>query len=307
MVASSALTNPGGYRFALNPIQFIATPDGWLDPSRGPQKEALYREVRRAGFAALPGQVPPDWSVRRYREALDEAGLVPAPGYASIALPGEGDGTDDLDALRAAADVQAELGLTDMFLALRMRKGAPRILQPAVGAQADPARLSAIVDLVGEAAEVTRRAGVRALLHPHVGTWIETEAETRHVLDAVGPVVGFGPDTGHLGWAGADVVGLLTDFRDRIGAIHVKDARLDVALTARAAGLGYQETVLAGLWVEPGRGSLDLAGMLAALGPDFDGWLIAEVDYPTMDPIDSARVSAEWLAALRHPGSRALT
>ena len=307
MVASSALSIPGGYRFALNPIQFIATPDGWLDPTRGPQKEALYREVRRAGFSALPGLVPPDWSVRRYKAALDEAGLVPAPGYASIALPGESDGTDGLDALRVAAAVQAELGLADMFLALRMRKGAPRIRTPAVGAQADTTRLSAIVDLIGEAAEAMRRVGVRALLHPHVGTWIETEAEARSVLDGVGSLVGFGPDTGHLSWAGADVVGLLTDYRDRVGAVHVKDARLEVAHRAKAAGLAYQETVLAGLWVEPGLGSLDLAGMLAALGPEFDGWLIAEVDYPTMDPIDSARVSAEWLAALRHPGSRALT
>lgn len=303
MVAASALARHDGYRFALNPIQFIATPDGWLDPALGPQKEALYREVRRAGFAALPGLLPPDWTVERYSSALAEAGLVPAPGYASVEFPGEGDGSGSLDRLRAAADIQAALGIADMFVAMRMLRGAPRIRTPAVGIEADETRLAAIVDLMGEAAEITRRAGVRALLHPHVGTWLETEAETRRVLDGVGPVLGFGPDTGHLSWAGADVVALLTDYRDRVGAVHVKDARLDVVRAARAKGLDYQQTVLSGLWTEPGLGSLDLRGILAALGPDYDGWLIAEVDYPTMDPIDSARVSAEWLAALRRPGS----
>jgi inosose dehydratase len=309
MSPSSVRAHPEGYRYALNPIQFFATEDGWLDMTRGPQGEALFGAVRTAGFGALPVLVPEGWTLAHYRAALRDAGLVLAPGYVSVSLP------DDpahlprvLEAVRIAADQHAGLDVPAMFLAARMVRGAPRILTPAVGAVADEARLSALVDLVGHAAEVMRSAGVRALLHPHVGTWIETEAETRRVLDAVGAgTLGFGPDTGHLSWAGADVVGLLADYRDRVGAVHVKDARLDVARESRAAGHGYSQTVLAGLWTEPGLGSIDLVGMIAALGPDFDGWLIAEVDYPTMDPIDSARVSAEWLAALRRPGSRAQT
>ncbi len=305
----SVRAHPGGYRYALNPIQFYATADGWLDMGKGPQGEALLRTVREAGFRALPAVVPGGWSLARYRDALDDAGVVLAPGYVSLSLPEAGESpARALETVRVAADQHAGLGVPDMFLAARMVKGAPRIVTPAVGASPDEARLSALGDLMGEAAEVMQAMGVRALLHPHVGTWIETEAETRRVLDDVGArTLGFGPDTGHLSWAGADVVGLLTDYRDRVGAVHVKDARMDVARTARAAGLGYSQTVLSGLWTEPGLGTLDLAAMLAALGPEFDGWLIAEVDYPTMDPIDSARASAEWLAALRRPRSRALT
>jgi hypothetical protein len=44
-------------------------------------------------------------------------------------------------------------------------------------------------------------------LHPHVGTWIETEQEMESVLAAVpNTALRFRPDTGHLTWAGMDAV-----------------------------------------------------------------------------------------------------
>lgn len=82
---------------------------------------------------------------------------------------------------------------------------------------------------------------------------------------------------------------------------HIKDIRLDVRDAGRAAGKSYGETVLDGLWTEPGGGSVDIAGPIQALGPDFDGWLVVEVDRPTCDPFESAKISARWTNALRRP------
>ncbi|KAA9383927.1 sugar phosphate isomerase/epimerase [Neorhizobium galegae] len=293
----------GGYRYALNPIQWFATNDGWLDPDKGPAPRDLLREIARSGFQAVHAQVPAGWTVTEYKGALEDAGLKPAPGYLSIALPEHGvEMPAMLEAARANAAQQAELGLTDMFVATRMTRDAPRVEHPGIGAQFDEARFAMILDLIDRASAVIKEEGVRAALHPHIGTWIETETETRRLLDSISAdQLGFGPDTGHLSWAGADVIGLIGDYRDRIHVMHVKDCRLQVRDAAKAAGKTYQQTVVSGLWAEPGAGELDLAGMLASLGGDFDGWLIAEVDFPTLPPFECAKVSAEWLASLRRP------
>ncbi len=293
-----------GYRFALNPIQWFATDDGWLDSAKGPAPEVLLQEIRRSGFPGVHAQLPAGTTVADYRAMLARADLLPAPGYFSMPLPEQGvAAAETYDTVRLAAAQQAALGLGDMFIACRMAKDAARVKTPAVGAAADRGRLDLIVEMIGKASEIMAGEGVRAALHPHVGTWIETEAEARHVLDAVGgATLGFGPDTGHLAWAGADVAGLIRDYRDRVRVMHIKDCRLDVRDQSKAAGRTYQQTVMAGLWAEPGLGDLDLAGMVAALGDGFDGWLIAEVDCPTMAPFDCAEVSARWLAALKRPG-----
>lgn len=53
--------------------------------------------------------------------------------------------------------------------------------------------------------------------------------------------------------------------------MHVKDCRLSVARQGQAEGWHYRQTVVAGLWAEPGR------------GPDIT------------DPFDSAVASASWM------------
>ena len=108
-----------------------------------------------------------------------------------------------VEAAKRHAAVQAALGNTEVFIANGLAPA--RRDTPAVGADADDRRLQAVIDRLGAAAEAITSEGVRPALHPHVGTWIETEAETESVLAAVpDTVLGFGPDTGHLTWAGMD-------------------------------------------------------------------------------------------------------
>ncbi|MGW4079579.1 hypothetical protein ACWELB_39945 [Streptomyces asiaticus] len=62
--------------------------------------------------------------------------------------------------------------------------------------------------------------------------------------------------------------------------------------------MGYQQTVRAGLWGEPGRGELDLVDIIGNLPTGFDAWLMAEVDRPDItDPYESAVASARWMHA----------
>ena len=102
------------------------------------------------------------------------------------------------------AEQHAELGVPTMFLAMGMAKDAVRVARPAVGQDADQDRLERVRDLLAETAGIIRAEGITPAFHPHVGTWAETEEETRFILDTVdASVLGFGPDMGHLAWAGA--------------------------------------------------------------------------------------------------------
>ena len=208
-------------------------------------------------------------------------------------------------AAEAVARQHAQLGLHDVGLGLTMKKDAPRVIRPAQGAEPDAARLQALTALIKRIGGAMQAEGVRAALHPHVGTWIETGQEGRAVLDALSPdILGFLPDTGHLAWAGADVIKLITDYASRLAFVHVKDCRLSVAEQGRAVGWTYRQTVLAGLWAEPGRGELPMTAILDALPAGFGGALLVEVDRPDItDPFESAVASASWMHDTWEPGA----
>lgn len=283
--------------WAINPIQWFATSDGWLDPASGPDLPMLLEEIRRAGFDAMHAAPPAGMTAPEYADRLAQARVRPAPGYMTV-LHDEADESalSNADDLKRAAAAQAALGLSDMFVALKMNRDHPRVAKHAgQGYLADHARLSRLVELFAEAAECVVAEGVRPLLHPHVGTWIETESETRYLLDHLSPeIMGFGPDLGHLTWSGADVRGLLHTYGDRIGAVHVKDVNLAVLEACRAQSAPYRATVTRGLWAPPGEGGLPLAEYLSTLRADKSIWLISEVDWVAQDPFSAARASAAW-------------
>jgi inosose dehydratase len=289
-------------RIALNPIQWSATDDGWLDPSLAPEPAQLLSLVKKAGFDSVMAAVPAGWSVERYRGVVDEAGLTLAPGYFVCRTDGRdiAEAAETLDRAAVVARQHAELGLRDVGLGMAMIKQSPRVLHPAQGYASGDARLAALIDLIGRIAGVMRAEGdVRPALHPHVATWIETESEGRAVLDALSPdELAFLPDTGHLAWAGADVGALIADYAERVAFVHVKDCRLSVAKQGRDNGWDYQQTVVAGMWAEPGRGELPLTDILGALPGTFDGSLMVEVDKPDIaDPFESAAAAASWMKA----------
>ena len=296
----------GGYKLALNPLQWFASADGYHDRSKGPELAEVLALVRRAGFRSVSAGIPAGMEVTDYLGLLNEAGLSPAPGYFAVPSPEQDvSQAEILESARRAARQQAVLGQTHVFIACGMPPlDSVRLRKPAIGAGQDRGRLDLVTDRIGRAAEVLAREGLKAALHPHVGTWIETEAETRHVLGAVSEaVLAFGPDTGHLAWTRADALGLFRDFRDRIPVLHVKDIKFKIRDESLAAGRTYPETVLAGLWAEPGAGDLDLDGLIAGLGARFDGWIIIEVDRPSLPPFESAQASARWAKKLQRAPS----
>jgi inosose dehydratase len=202
------------------------------------------------------------------------------------------------ESARRHAAVQAELGNTEVFLAANV--GGARMRRPAVGADADPAVLAKVIEGVGAAATAISAEGVRPMLHPHVGSAIEVEDEIHAVLGGVEEsLLGFGPDTGHLTWAGMDAIKMMSRYASRIGAMHLKDVHADQASASKAAGATYHEATREKftVWTEPGRGDIDLPGALATLPESFNGWIVVEVDVPEAPTnLASTQISAAWIS-----------
>jgi inosose dehydratase len=288
-------------RSALFGIQWYATADGWLDRTQGPSLPDALAVCRGLGFRGFRIEVPPELTVAEYAAMLADHDLSPAPGYLSVAV--DDDGRCDaasFERARQAAAVHAEIGLAGMFIACGMSKQAARVaLHPARGFGFEQDRLERVVESIAAVAEVMCAEGVRPGLHPHVGTWVETEDETRYVLDNIDATrLAFGPDTGHLAWAGVDPAKIMADYRDRINHVHIKDINAAAAARSATDDLNYQQTVLAGVWMEPGLGDVDLEAVLDVLGPQFDGWLVSEVDRPNLPTAEqSIAACARWFQA----------
>ncbi len=282
-------------RVALNPLAWILREDGveLLDRDRLP---GVLGEVRAAGFDAVMADVPADLSVTEYRALLDDAGLRPAPGYFAAAFEDTGALPEILDSARRSAAEQAELGLTEVFVAGAMVPA--RLALPGVGAGFDEGRLATFTANLGGVALAMVAEGVRPCFHPHVGTLVEIEREVRFLLDHSDPrLLDFGPDTGHLFWAGMDPEVVIGDYADRVGAVHVKDVHRAVRAQAREDRVDYGEATFGRhLWTEPGRGDVDLTAVIDVLH-DHTGWWVVEVDVPDRTtPARSAALSAAWVA-----------
>lgn len=285
----------------INPLQFMASPDGWFDFGSAPPLRERLAIVAAAGFVAVHGDVPSDLTVDQYLAELARAGLKPAPGY--IALPWSEDPAQRLSAIdrarRTAAD-QVRIGNDAVFLAMELSETDPRFLRPAVGFMGSPSRLEGVRDYIGAAATAIAAEGILGALHPHIGSWVETEEEARFVLDTIpASVLKFGPDSGHLAWAGADPARLVGDYSDRISCLHIKDYHKAIAERSRTGALDYRATVRSGLWAEPGSGDADFAGLFDALGEDRDPWVVIEVDRGTLpSAADSIARCGQWLRSV---------
>lgn len=125
--------------------------------------------------------------------------------------------------------------------------------------------------------EVVAERGLKAVLHPHVGTMVENRAEVDRVL--AGSRIPLCLDTGHLLIGGTDPLQLARQVPERVQHCHLKDVDAALAARVQAGELTYTEAVAAGMYVPLGQGDVDIAGIVTALQDSgFDGWYVMEQD-----------------------------
>ena len=119
--------------------------------------------------------------------------------------------------------------------------------------------------------------GITAVLHPHVGTMVETEDDINHVL--AGSSIKFCLDTGHMLIGGTDPVAFARNHADRVAHSHLKDVSLEVARRVQSGEITYYQGILQGMYVPLGEGDVDVRSIVTDLVKSgYDGWFALEQD-----------------------------
>lgn len=281
-------------RIAAAPISWgVCEVPGWgavLEPDR------VLASMARLGLDATelgpPGWLPEDPA--ELARVLAAAGTSLVGGFLALPLH-----RGDAVLQAAATSIRALAGAGAGTLVLAAATGVDGYdARPRLDA-AERAALLAGADAV---AALAAEHGLSTVLHPHVGTLVETPEE----IDAFasGSTVDLCLDTGHVLAAGGDPVAVAQRWAGRIAHVHVKDVDASLAAAVLSGELTYAEAVRAGMYRPLGEGDVDLAGVVAALGPGYDGWWVLEQDVMLEAATDAHLAAAEAdvatsLAALR--------
>jgi inosose dehydratase len=141
----------------------------------------------------------------------------------------------------------------------------------------DDAGWATMVTNLDRLADAAAGRGVSAVLHPHVGTMVETRADVDRVLaESSIPLC---LDTGHLLIGGTDPVELARALPHRVAHVHLKDVDGALAARVRSGELTYTEAVAQGMYTPLGQGDAGIAEIVSTLrDSDFDGWFVLEQD-----------------------------
>ena len=135
--------------------------------------------------------------------------------------------------------------------------------------------------------------------HHHMGTVIETEAETRRLIENTNDSVKLLIDTGHMLFAGGDSIKVTEDFIERIIHVHCKDIRKDVLEQSLKNDSTFRQAFLDGAFTVPGDGCIDYKPLLTLLkNKNYSGWLVveAEQDPVKANPFEYAKIGYNYLS-----------
>ena len=140
------------------------------------------------------------------------------------------------------------------------------------------------------------RYGVRAVIHPHAGGYIEFEDELdRIAADVPGDLAGFCLDTGHLDYSGMDPISTIRRYAARTDYIHLKD--IDDTKYADVMGrrIRFFDACAEGVMCPIGCGRIDYAGLRALLSDiGYGGYITIEQE---RDPRNTEGVLVDLAAS----------
>ena len=149
--------------------------------------------------------------------------------------------------------------------------------------------------------QIAAEVGVKAVLHPHVGTMIETQDHVMRVV--AGSTIPFCLDTGHMIIGGTDPVAFAQNHAGRVAHSHLKDVDLSWAKKVQNNELSYYDAVVQGMYRPLGQGDLDIRAIVRSLiKSGYTGWFVLEQDNVitaepgiNQGPMADAKASVEFL------------
>jgi inosose dehydratase len=259
-----------GGRLAAAPISWgVCEVPGWglqLPPER------VLAEMAALGIRATElgpqGWLPLEGA--RARAELDRHGLRLVGGFVPVVVHEPRLRETRAQAARAAAQLAA--AGADVFVAALVADAAWSA-PPAVdgdGWKRAGEHLRALADLVAP-------EGLDLVLHPHVGTLVETAADVARALAHTD--VPWCLDTGHLLIGGVDPADFVRDHAARIGHVHLKDVDARLADAVRRGELSLVAATQAGLFRPLGEGDAGIDEVVRLLDETgYERWLVLEQD-----------------------------
>jgi inosose dehydratase len=142
--------------------------------------------------------------------------------------------------------------------------------------------------------------GISVVFHNHVGTYVETEAETATLLEETDPaLVSWCLDCGHLAYGGGDNLRALAKYGNRVGYVHIKDVDGQVLQKSRENGWSFAQALKSYIFAPLGEGIARVPEVIDALRQaGYTGWLVIEQDTTPDDPTIVAAKNRRYLEPL---------
>lgn len=288
------------------PVRIGVNPIGWTNDDLETlgddiSLDTCLDETRRAGYGGIElGRKFPRRPAE-LRAVLQQHQLDLVSGWYDAHLVRRS-AKDEIAAMQDHAGLLAALGATTVVFAegtgsVHGRLGVPLSSRPRLGDGNWASFGKALTDV----AEHLAGRGMRLAYHHHMGTVVETEAEIDRLMASTGPTVGLLLDTGHLTYAGGDVLAVARRHAGRIVHVHCKDIRPAVLDTARRRDQSFLDAVVDGVFTVPGDGCVDYRALLEVLrDAGYAGWLVveAEQDPKKAHPLTYARMGFAHLSRL---------
>ena len=281
----------------MNPITITTAPCCWgVDDVKNPHLphwEKVLDEAAEAGFGGLElgpyGYLPLDLGL--VSEALNKRGLKIVAGtiFDDLVSPTNLDNllrqTDEICALitqlprpeghlgqrfEAPYLTVMDWGHDERDYAAGHSDRAPRL--DATAWEGMVANIRAIAQLACD------RYGVRAVIHPHAGGYIEFADELELIVaDIPSDLAGLCLDTGHLSYSGMDPIATLRRYWDRTDYIHFKDIDPEVFGEVMGEQIRFFDACAKGVMCPIGRGSIEYPAIRALLGElGYGGYITVE-------------------------------
>ena len=141
--------------------------------------------------------------------------------------------------------------------------------------------------------------GLKLCFHHHCGTCVETEEEIDRMMANTNPkYVSLLFDSGHLDVLGFDPAVTCRKHIDRIGHVHLKSVRYDVANNIKQEGICLRKSIAMNIYTVPGDGNTEFKEIAKILSDaNYEGVILveAEQDPAISNPFEMAVTARNYI------------
>ena len=207
------------------------------------------------------------------------------------------DDVDPMDIVIPELQAYTEAGADTLVLAADSGLDGYDVKRP----ELDDAGWARVFENLNRISEYAASKGIKAVLHPHVGTIIETREDVLRVVN--GSTIAFCLDTGHMFIGGTDPVWFSDEHASRVAHSHLKDVNAAKAARVQVGEITYYEGVVQGMYQPLGQGDVGIEKIVRnLLTSGYQGWFVLEQDLvinaePDADggPVEFVKQSLEFL------------